>query len=128
MIFTFRSDTIGAITGSLCFLHCLATPFLFLAQTCSLYCHENIPAWWSSVDYLFLVISFFAVYWSARTSSKKWIQYALWISWGCLSIVILNEKWHWFPIAEVINYIPPLALVFLHIYNIKIPSPRRSSL
>ncbi len=30
-----ESDIVGAVASGLCALHCIATPFLFIAQSCS---------------------------------------------------------------------------------------------
>ena len=84
-----RSDIVGAVASSLCFIHCLATPFIFVAQSCSTTCCESSPIWWSGIDYLFLTISFFAVYWSVQTTSKGWMKYALCISWVFLLLIIV---------------------------------------
>ena len=76
-----RSDVIGAAASVLCFIHCLATPFLFVAHAGLTIGHESHPLWWGALDIVFLAISFFAVYWSTRNTSKKWIKYAFWFSW-----------------------------------------------
>lgn len=114
-----KSDTIGAYSSSLCFIHCIATPFLFLAQTSSVCCHKSVPLWWQSVDYIFLIVSFFAVYRSTQTTSNKYIKPTLWISWIALFTVIINEKFELLPVSEILNYIPALILVMLHLFNRK---------
>ncbi len=116
---TFKTDKIGIIASTLCMIHCIATPFLFLAKTCSTSCCETSPNWWSSLDFLFLLISFFAIYQSSKNSSKLWMKYALWTSWAVLLIVLLNEKTHLFSLSDYAIYLPALALVVLHIYNLK---------
>jgi len=57
-----KPDSIGAIASTLCLIHCLATPFVFIAQSCTLTCCNGVPMWWGSIDYIFLIISFFTVY------------------------------------------------------------------
>jgi hypothetical protein len=113
-----NSDIIGALASSLCLVHCIATPFLFIAQTASAH-HHHAPMWWKSIDFVFLVISFFAVHWSVKTTSKMWIKWAFWLTWAFLTLVILNEKLELFHLAEELIYIPALGLVGLHIYNRK---------
>ena len=67
-----NSDLIGASASTLCTIHCLATPFLFLASTCSKSCCSGAPSWWLWLDYGFLIISFFAVYSSTKSTAKLW--------------------------------------------------------
>ncbi|MEM7552260.1 MAG: MerC domain-containing protein [Bacteroidota bacterium] len=114
---TSKSDVFGAVASGLCMVHCFATPFLFIAQTASVGSSEVTPAWWSSIDYLLLGISFIAVFRSVQTTSKTWIKYALWFSWSILAIVIFNEKLGFMHLNEGIIYIPALSLIVLHIYN-----------
>ena len=114
---TTNSDIIGALASGICLLHCIATPFIFIAQTYSATEMVEVPVWWGAIDILFLVISFFAVYWSTVNSAKSWMTYALWTSWVGLSLIILNEKIGLLPIPEFGIYIPAIALVVLHLYN-----------
>ncbi|MEP5341382.1 MAG: MerC domain-containing protein [Algibacter sp.] len=114
-----KPDHIGAITSTLCLIHCVATPFIFIVQSCSLTCCSTTPTWWQFIDYIFLVISFFAVYRSTQTTSKKWIKPALWMSWILLFFTIVNEKMMWLSLNEYFIYVPALTLIFLHLYNKK---------
>ncbi|WP_147679188.1 MerC domain-containing protein [Algibacter pacificus] len=114
-----KSDSIGALASTLCLIHCVATPFIFIAQSCSIADCNNVPSWWGGIDYVFLIISFFAVYRSAQTTSKNWIKYSLWVSYLVLFTVIINEKSAWFHINENVIYIPAIALITLHLYNRK---------
>lgn len=113
-----KSDSIGAMASSLCLLHCIATPLLFAIQPISIHT-EVTPVWWKSLDYIFLLFSFFAVFRSTKSSSKIWMKYALWISWIILTLAILNEKMELLHLGELLIYIPAIALVFLHLYNSK---------
>ena len=115
--FTSRSDIIGASASTMCFIHCLATPFLFVAYSNTAITMETQPWWWGILDIVFLVISFFAVYWSTYNTSKRWVKYAFWTHWMLLAVIILNEKWEIAHIAEVFIYLTTLGLVFLHFYN-----------
>lgn len=118
MIISSKSDSIGALASGLCLLHCIATPFLFVIQPISVQ-SESAPIWWKSLDYVFLLISFFAVYWSAKNSSRNWVKYALWISWTLLTLAIINEKLELFHLGELVVYIPAISLISLHFYNRK---------
>lgn len=118
---TIKSDTVGAFASSLCLVHCLATPILFVAQTCSATCcdAESVPAWWGWIDYVFLIVSFFAIYWSTKHTTKNWIKPALWSSWLLLLVVLVNERLALVALPEMAIYVPALALVGLHLYNRK---------
>ena len=86
---TQRSDLYGALASGLCLVHCIATPFLFVAHAGAHHSHEHghgheSPLWWGTIDILFLGISLLAVYWSARKSSRNWVNYSLWGTWALL--------------------------------------------
>ncbi|MEM7104728.1 MAG: MerC domain-containing protein [Bacteroidota bacterium] len=114
-----KSDNIGAFASSLCLVHCIATPFIFVSSSCAISCGANSPFWWVAIDYLFIAISFFAVYWSAKNTSKEWMRYAFWISWALLLVVIANERLSLVPLTGYAIYIPAIGLVGLHLYNKK---------
>lgn len=114
-----KVDNIGILVSSLCMVHCVATPFLFIAKSCTTTCCADSPMWWSWLDYLFLVVSCLAIWQTTKTSTKKWISYALWFSWGLLLATILNEKLQFFTLPKVVSYIPATALIVLHFYSLK---------
>lgn len=116
---TSKSDWIGVIASFLCLVHCVATPFLFVAQAGILSTGKTQPQWWGVLDIIFLILSFIAVLWSAKNTSKKWMRNLFWLSWSLLVLVILNEKLALIPLMEQIVYIPSLTLVFAHLYNRK---------
>lgn len=119
MVLEQKSDILGALSSGLCLIHCVLTPFLFIAQSHSLACCTTAPGWWSTIDYLFLIISFFAIYKSAKATTKNWMKYALWVSWFALFFIVMNEHFGFVALAEESIYLPSLSLVFLHIYNSK---------
>lgn len=110
-----KSDVIGAWASTLCLIHCLSTPFIFVVQAEII----NHLQWWKMLDLFFLIISFIAILRSVKTSSIKWIKIALWVSWTVLMVVILNEKFAVFPLAEQAIYSPTIGLVFFHLYSQK---------
>ncbi|MEM6632152.1 MAG: MerC domain-containing protein [Bacteroidota bacterium] len=114
---TTTSDILGAIASFVCLVHCLLTPVLFIAHTHAHDHHESGPIWWGVIDYLFLVISFVAISFSARKTSLKWMPYALYLSWTFLAGYILVEKFHLLHLAHEWIYLPAISLVFLHLYN-----------
>jgi len=114
-----KPDTVGVFSSLLCLMHCIATPFLFMAQSCAVTGCNDTPIWWRYIDYIFLVVSFFAVYQTTKKTSYNPIKYGLWTSWALLVIVIVNEKWGWLPLNDNLIYVPALALITLHLYNRK---------
>lgn len=117
--FSLKADSIGAAASFLCMIHCLATPFLFVAQACSSACCSGAPTWWRAVDFVFLVVSGLAVFRSMQTSSKNWVWRSLWVTWGVLSWSVLMEAFApelFFPAAK---YTAASALIGLHVYNLK---------
>ena len=114
-----KPDIFGAIASSLCMVHCLATPLLFITHVYGSSGSETVPFWWKDLDYLFLTVSFIAIYRSTQTTSKKFMKYALWAGWAILFCLILNEKMKWLTIPGIFNYIAAIGLSTLHVYNLK---------
>ncbi len=119
MILSKQSDIFGALASTLCLIHCLITPLIFVAQTCSLTCCASAPAWWRVIDLAFLIISFFAIYASTNSTTKNWLKISFWVSWVSLFMLIINENFHFITLAHESIYVPSLALILLHFYNKK---------
>tara|TARA_A100000164_G_C21877297_1_gene758312 strand:- start:218 stop:646 length:429 start_codon:yes stop_codon:yes gene_type:complete len=114
-----QSDAVGALASGLCMLHCLATPIFFIASTCSLSCCNNAPAWWQWIDYLFIGISFAAIKYATKSSTKNWVIQGLWISLASMFFLIINVKFEWFQLAANIKFVPAFILIALHTYNMR---------
>ena len=114
-----NSDSIGALASTLCLIHCLITPFIFVVQSCASSCCASAPSWWVFFDYLFLTISFFAILKSTRTTQSNFIKYALWSFWFLLFCLIINQSTEVFLITKNALYLVAVSLSFLHIYNLK---------
>lgn len=114
-----KSDTLGALASTLCVVHCLATPLIFIAHTCSIGGCEATPTWWRNLDYIFLFISFLAVKRSTKETSKKFMKPALWFSWAILFLLVVNEKILLVIVPETVTYVAALLLAILHLYNLK---------
>jgi len=120
LVFNSNSDFFGVMASVLCMLHCLATPFLFAAHAVtSASCAEISPVWWTMMDYLFLVITFFATYYSAKSTTLKWMPVTLYIFWTVLALLIFNSTLHIISFPHAFIYIPGLSLSFLHLYNLR---------
>ena len=117
-----ESNAVGVLSSTLCMIHCIATPFLFLvtATSCSQSCCSAAPIWYQWLDYIFLFISFFAVLYSTKSSNSTWIKYCLWISWIGVFFVILNANFlHWYSLSQNTKFIPSFSLIGFHLYNIR---------
>ena len=115
-----KSDLIGAWSSGLCAVHCMATPFLFVAQSCHAEaCCDDSPGWWSAIDYGFVGITLVAVFFSAKNTSKEWMKYALYGSWFILSALVFNEKMAWISLTEEWKYGAAAVMISLHLYNRK---------
>jgi len=112
-----KSDFIGATASGLCLIHCIATPFLFVAQAGLAHGEELHPQWWGALDLIFLTISLLAIWWSSKNTSKNWMRIALWTCWTVLALLVLNEKLGLVHLMEEIIYLPAVSLVVLHLYN-----------
>ena len=112
-----KSDTIGVLSSGLCMIHCIATPFFFVATACSATCCSAAPLWWQWLDYFFLIVSFVAVRYSTISTNSRLIEIGLWASWVGLLIFILNAKFLWFNISPNAKFIPAFTLIGLHLYN-----------
>ena len=113
-----NSDTIGIFTSLICSIHCFATPILFVAQSGLL--SSNIqPLWWESINYIFIALSFIAVYYSAKNTSENIMKPILWLCWLFFVSVILNEMIELTRIPELFSYVSAFTLAFVHVYNLK---------
>lgn len=113
-----KPDNIGILASSLCAIHCIATPFLFIAHSCCAISGTSMaPDWWRSIDFLFLVVSFFAVYHSGKTTSKKFMKFLLWGTWALLFIAIINENIRLITLPSGSVYFLGFGLAIVHLYN-----------
>ena len=81
--------------------------------------HKAAPVWWVYIDILALVISLIAIYFSAKSATDIWFKVLLYASWLLLAFIILNEKLELLKMAEFMIYFPSIALVTLHLLNLK---------
>lgn len=114
-IYIKHPDNLGATFSSLCALHCYVTPLIFITQS-----HISIvPGWWQSLNYLFLSLSFFAIYRSVQNSSNFFVKILLFTFWGLLAFLLITEEFEIFHLPEFLTYAAGITLAFLHIYNKK---------
>ena len=116
---TYSSDILGAFASGLCAIHCAITPLFFAARPIleSTHAgHHHGNGFWSSLDYIFLVLSFFAVWFSARHTSKKALKWILWLAWLVFAVGLFSELFH-FSSGIWLMYTGSFALVIAHIQN-----------
>lgn len=82
-------------------------------------CHQHIPFWWSGFEFVFISVSFVAIFISTKRTSSHLIKPLFWLSWSLMCMIILNEKAHLFELPEFLIYIPSTLLILAHIYNLK---------
>ena len=114
-----KVDSLGALISCLCILHCLATPIFFIASACSAACCNLAPAWWQSLDYIFLVISLLAVIQASKTSNSSLVLSLLLASWSGLCFFILNARFGWISVHQNVKFLPAFLLIGFHLYNLK---------
>lgn len=116
---SYSSDNVGIIASALCMIHCIGTPFLFIAKACTTTCCAEAPLWWQIIDYFFLIISFIAIYLVTQKTSLTWIKIVFWSSWIILLLTILNHTFQTFEISKNFIYLPASTIIILHFYNLK---------
>jgi len=112
-------DSIGIIASTLCLIHCIATPFIFIAKACTATCCSDAPTWWIMIDYLFLIISFLAIFFISKNLNIKWLKISFWLSWFVLLFTILNHSVNIIHLPKNFIYIPSFAIIILHFYNLQ---------
>ncbi len=108
------SDRVGIIASVVCLVHCLIFPVLVLLRIpLSEWLHE----FWHALEYLFLLVSFAAVYFSARSTAKPWMRYFLWVSFFALAASILLK--HYEDVFDTMAIVAAVILIVAHIVNIR---------
>lgn len=117
--YTTGADRLGIASAIACTIHCLVIPALFIirysfAATINGHLPAGFPAWWPLLDYLFLAISFYAVYHASTHAADKGVKWLLWSFWLCLALAVFFEE-H----VRWLAYVASAGLVGTHITNIK---------
>lgn len=115
------SNLLGAAASGLCAIHCAVTPLLFAAKpmlehAAAEHGHAHGSPLWAAFDYIFLVLSFVAVWFSARHTNHNTLKKALWVSWLVFAVGILFEAFH-LPYGHWLMYSGSIALVVAHLLN-----------
>ena len=118
-ILTNNSDVFGTLTCWACLAHCIFTPLILFSLPLLNAKLLMYYSWWSNLDYIFLIISFFMVYFSVQTTRIKRMKLFFWLSWFFLFLVIINEKTELFEFSEYLAYLATTGLSLLHLFNLK---------
>lgn len=115
------SNLLGAAASGLCAIHCAATPFIFAAkplieQVYDGHEHAHGSPLWAAFDYIFLVLSFVAVWYSTRYTNHRNLKRLLWLGWVVFAAGILFEAFH-LPYGHWLMYGGSFALVVTHLAN-----------
>ena len=116
-----KYDLLGTIASAACLVHCLLTPIIFVAKACSVACcaSPGIPIWWKIIDFLFLVISLIAILYVTKKTIQNWLKLSFWAAWFLLLLVIINDSLTAIELNKTLSFMPAIAILFLHAYNIK---------
>ena len=114
-----NSDYIGVTSSAFCMLHCFATPFLFLSSPLSLSISQEFTLLWYLLNYIFLFLSFIAIYHSVKNSTNIFVKVFLYLGWVSLASLIIIETFEIISIPEIYTYFSGFSLAILHVYNLK---------
>ncbi|MEM6317460.1 MAG: MerC domain-containing protein [Bacteroidota bacterium] len=117
------SDGVGVVASALCTIHCVLTPFLFMAKPAltetvhqHTHAHTHGPGLWAALDYVFLVISFLAVWYSAEHTKHLTLKWLLWAAWGVFAIGLLLEP-QGYAFGKWLMYAGSISLIGAHLTN-----------
>jgi len=115
------SNLLGAAASGLCAVHCAATPLLFAAKPVLEHAagghdHAHGSPLWAAFDYIFLVLSFVAVWYSTRHTDHRKLKWVLWISWTVFAVGLLSEPFD-LTYGSWLMYGGSIALVVAHLKN-----------
>jgi hypothetical protein len=113
------SDILGVMASGLCAIHCAITPVFFLARPLlehSTDAHGDGHGFWSLLDYVFLVVSLVAVWYSSKHTTHKNIKWILWSAWIVFATGLGSEIFS-FQYGIWLMYAGSVALIIAHIKN-----------
>lgn len=114
------SDYVGLLSSFLCLAHCLIIPVFLSMQLLSLRFLKDIERY-HYFDYIFLIVSTVAVYYSAKRFNDKLTSILLWSSLFTLATSILFHE----IVPEVMAYFSSLVLIVIHLKNILLKSQKK---
>ncbi|MGF1557111.1 MerC domain-containing protein [Paucihalobacter sp.] len=114
-----QSDIFGATISGICAIHCTLTPLLFAAKPLlqtTVDAHEHASDFWHALDYVFLILSLLAVWYSSVHTNHKTIKWGLWLAWLIFSLGIISEQLH-LENGIWLMYLGSIGLIVTHIKN-----------
>ncbi len=113
-------DLFGAVISSLCLIHCIITPIIFVAkpvlETTGLRGEHGHTSWWGALDFVFLILSFLAVWYSAHHTPFGKIASLLWFFWVVFALGLVLE-FIAIPQSKWFLYIGSISLAITHFIN-----------
>ena len=114
-----NSDNLGVLSSTLCFIHCLTTPFVYISFAGLFDQNEYLSFSWKGLNAIFIILSLLAVYRSTKKTTSKIVKPVFWLSWGFLFFVLFNEEVKFIELPELVSYLSALNLAGIHVYNLK---------
>ena len=114
-----NSDNLGILSSTLCFIHCFATPFVYISFASLFNQNDFLSFYWKSINIIFIVFSLIAVNRSTKKTTSKIIKPIFWFSWSFLFFVLFNEEVKFIELPELVSYLSALNLAGIHVYNLK---------
>lgn len=109
----------GVAVSALCAIHCTLTPLLFAAKPLlesTVDEGSRHSLLWHGLDYIFLILSLLAVWFSSRNTGYKLIALLLWLAWGLFTVGIFAEQCE-FEAGKWLMYFGSISLVITHLQN-----------
>jgi hypothetical protein len=105
-------DLLGIGSSVVCLIHCALLPLIVVGNA---FLHKIIDV--EGLEYLFLVLSFFAVMLTAKNTNIRTIRFLLWIVFSMFSLSIIFSDYYG-PL-EYVSWFCSAALAVLHIANMR---------
>ncbi len=111
------ADYSGAAISFLCVIHCALTPLIFLAKPLiTSAANDHQSRFWGMLNYVFLILSFIAVWYSTKHTLHPGYRRLLWIFWSLFASSIILELVH-METGEWLMYGSSIALATTHLMN-----------
>ena len=110
-----NSDSVGIISSLLCLIHCISLPILISAQPLAArFVDENLHF----LEYVFLGLSFLAVYFSTRSSHvTQRMKWAFYIIFSLFALgIFFEEQLAW---LTYLAYVGSAGLIVMHIISLR---------
>lgn len=113
------SDWLGAAASSICAIHCTLLPLFFVAHPILGNTVRDYPSSQlilGMLDYVFLILSLLAVWYSARHTSHTTLKWVLWTGWVMFAFGLFSEPFE-LSFGKWLMYAGSATLVVAHIKN-----------